>query len=360
MALFTGAYPDPLSSSPHPTMQTALLTARQGLSLVGTPNVDRLALIVVALTGFAGTNNHPWAAVRDTEEHYSASLLKVAAMYAAFDLRSSADQLATDGGHTSWNTLLPALRAQFDPAITAHTPSLISSSPLLRAEDKSRKPDYRAVLEVTNGSTWRVDFTARQLAAFEDMIVNQNNPGATTTIHGLGYPYLNGKIADDGFFSGSSGMWLAGDYAGGAQWPAARIPTLNDGPSAQATTVRHLARMFTLLFTDRLIGPLSGAGMKDLLGRAGKWFHWDDNFAPIWPPNSRFLATHGKVGNGPMKTPGLIGLSEAVKVRDTLRRREFVVVWQNVQDTKDANGNPVRRSFEPVAQLIEATISAFV
>ena len=29
-------------------------------------------------------------------------------------------------------------------------------------------------------------------------------------------------------------------------------------------------------------------------------------------------------------------------------------------DTADASGNPRRRSFEPVAQLVEATLSAFV
>jgi hypothetical protein len=359
MALFTGAYPDPLAASPHAGMQTALLTARQGLSAIGTPNVDRLAIIAVALTGFAGTNNHPWAAIRDTEFHYSASLLKVAAMYAAFDLRSSADQLASAGGHTSWDTLEPALQQQFDPDIAARTPSLITSSGTLRPQDKSRKPNYRAVLDVTNGPVWRVDFSAVQVAAFEDMLVQQNNPGATTTIHGLGYPYLNGKIADDGFFSGGAGMWLAGDYAGGTDWPAARIDSVNDGPVAQATTARHLARMFTLLFTNRLVGRQSSLDMQDLLGRAGKWFHWDEVFAPIWPPGSRFVATHSKVGNGPMKIASLIALSEAVKITDTLTGKDFVVVWQNVQDTTDSHGSPLRRSFEPVAQLVEATLSAF-
>lgn len=359
MALFTGAYPDPLAASPHPGMQAALVTARQALSAIGALNVDRLALIAVGLTGFAGTNNHPWAAIRDTEVHYSASLLKVAAMYAAFDLRSSADQLAIAGGHTSWATLEPALRQQFDPEITAHTPSLIASSGSLRPEDKTRKPNYRAVLDVANGPFWTVDFSAAQLAALEDMLVQQNNPGATATIHGLGYPYLNGKIADDGFFSGNAGMWLAGDYAGGTQWPAARINSDNDGQVAQATTARHLARMFTLLFTNRLVGNQSSIDMQDFLGRAGKWFHWDEVFAPIWPTGSRFVATHSKVGNGPMKTAGLITLSEAVKITDTLTGRDFVVVWQNVQDTNDASGNLRRRSFEPVAQLVEATLGAF-
>ena len=286
MPLFTGAYSDPLTASPHAGMQTALLRTRQALSLAGALNVDRLALIAVALTGFEGTDNHPWAAIRDTEVHYSASLLKVAAMYAAFDLRSSADQLAVDGGHNSWTTLEAALRQQFDPEIITHTPALISSSATLGPQDKSRKPDYRAVLNVTNGPLWTVDFSAAQAAAFEDMLVQQNNPGATATIHGLGYPYLNGKIADDGFFSGGAGMWLAGDYAGGTQWPAARISSVNDGQVAQATTARHLARMFTLLFTKRLVGKRSSIDMQDYLGRAGKWFHWDEVFAPIWPPGS--------------------------------------------------------------------------
>jgi hypothetical protein len=50
MPLFTGAYPDPLAAAPHAGMQTALLTARSALSLVGTSNVDTLALIAVAIT----------------------------------------------------------------------------------------------------------------------------------------------------------------------------------------------------------------------------------------------------------------------------------------------------------------------
>src|SRR5262245_4611957 len=88
------------------------------------------------------------------------------------------------------------------------------------------------------GPDFVVDFTSAQRGALEDMMVQQNNPGATTTIHGLGDPYLNGKIADDGFFDGSGhGVWLAGDYA--QQWPAARISCVDDVDTAQGTTARH-------------------------------------------------------------------------------------------------------------------------
>jgi hypothetical protein len=197
-----------------------------------------------------------------------------------------------------------------------------------------------------------VDFTSAQRDAFEDMMVQQNNPGATTTIHGLGYPYLNGKIADDGFFDGAGhGLWLAGDYA--QQWPAARIPCINDVDTAQGTTARHLAQLLTLLAEDGLVGPRSSQGMKDLMARAGNFFH--QTTPPIWPIPGRFLATHGKVGIGPLKS-GKSVFSEGLIVRDTSRNLDFVAVWQNVI----SDGQTQRKLFEPVAALIEATISAFV
>jgi hypothetical protein len=34
-----------------------------------------------------------------------------------------------------------------------------------------------------------------------------------------------------------------------------------------------------------------------------------------------------------MKTGGLITLSEAVRITDTMTGKRFVVVWQNVQET---------------------------
>jgi hypothetical protein len=351
MPLFTGAYANPLNPTPHPAMQAAVSAARGTLALAGAPNINNIALIVVALTGFTGAPNHPWAGFREREEHYSGSLLKIAAMYVAFDLRASADQLATQGGLSTWAQVEAALKSTFDPEIDAHTPSLISGSTLLRPQDKSKKPNYATVLQMGTGADFVVDFTPAQLNAFEDMMVQQNNPGATTTIHGLGYPCLNGKIANDGFFDGASrGMWLAGDYA--QQWPAARIPCVNDVDTAQGTTVWDLAKLLTLLADDKLVGPLSSRGMKALMARAGKFFHQDS--PPIWPTNGRLVATHGKVGIGRLKSNKPV-LSEGLIVRDTLRGTQFVAVWQNViQD-----GQPQRTLLEPVAALIEAAISAF-
>ncbi|MDH6709431.1 hypothetical protein P3T27_006177 [Kitasatospora sp. MAA19] len=353
MTLFTGPVDDPLAFNNNPPMQDALDTTRQQLSDAGTPTVDDLAVIVVALTGFEGGLNHPWAAIRDQDECYSASLLKIAAMYTAFDLRASADQLATDQGLTTWSAVQAALTATFDPDITAHTPALISQSTVLRSEDKARKPNYSAVLRLGDGSSpFAVDFTPAQTNAFEDMMVQQHDPGATTTIHGLGYPYLDGKIADDGLFDSTSsqGLWLAGDYAG--VWPAARIPCVNDGDTAQGTTARQLVRLLTLLADDKLVGPTSSEDMKALMARAGKFFA--STVPPIWPPGGQFVATHGKVGIGSLQTLQTV-LSEGILVSDTVRGRSFAVAYQNViQD-----GLTQRQALVPVATLIEAALNAF-
>ena len=300
---------------------------------------------------------HPWAGLRQLEEHYSASLVKIAAMYAAYDLRASADQLAISNNLTTWPEIEGALSSEFDPEIRSHTPSLIANSALLNAPDKTRMPNYSALFQLGAGPDFSVDFTQSQLDAFEDMMVQPNNPGATTTIHRLGYPFLTGKVADDGFFDGAAlGLWLAGDYA--QQWPYVRIPCQNDIDTAQGTTARHLAILLTLLEDDKLVGSKSSSEMKLWMERAGKFFHMSDpsqpNLPPIWPPDGRFIATSGKVGIGPLKSQKLT-FSEGLIVNDTARDLKFVVVWQNVVQ----DGQPQRLLFEPVAALVETAISAF-
>ena len=352
MPLFTGAYANPLASSAHLSMQGALDTTRQALSLAGAPNVDNLAMTVVALTGFERTLNHPWAALRQHEVHYAASMVKIAAMYAAFDLRSSADQLAIARGLTTWAQIEAALVSTFNPEIDVHTPGPIASSPTLGPHDKRRKPSYSALLQRGSGPDFIVDFTRAQWAAFEDMMVQQHNAGAGVTIHALGYPYLDGKLTDDGFFDGvSNGIWLAGDYV--QQWPYARIACVNDRDTAQGTTTWQLASLLTLLADDQLVGPLSSRGMKDLMARAGTFFH--STSPPIWPVGGRFTATHGKVGIGPLKS-GRTVFSESTIVTDNLRDISFVAVWQNVIQGAQTQ----RQLLEPVATLVEAAINGCV
>jgi hypothetical protein len=351
MALFTGPYENPLAFSPDITMQAAMDATRTALSLAGSPNVDTLAMTVVVITGSERTSDHPWAGIRVNETHYAASMVKNAAMYAAFDLRSSADILVTDLGLTAWPDMEAALVANFNPEIDAHNPPQVTGSPLLRPEDKSRKPNYAAMLQPSNGGVFAVDFTPAQVAAFEDFVVNQHDAGAGTTIHNLGYPYLNGKIADDGFFDGTDGLWLAGDYV--HSWPAARIACVNDVDTAQGTTTFQYASLMTLLADQVLVGPTSSKEMKAKMASAGTFF--PSTVPPLWAAGGRFRSAGGKVGIGPLKSNKTV-FSETVFAVDTFRDIEFVAVWENVVQ----NGQTERQLFEPVALLMEAAVTAFV
>ena len=65
------------------------------------PADDSIAKLHVPISLFAHVrsgDNHYYAGVHDGEMHFSASLLKVAAMYAAFNLRAEARAIAALGG----------------------------------------------------------------------------------------------------------------------------------------------------------------------------------------------------------------------------------------------------------------------
>jgi hypothetical protein len=354
MTIFFGAYDWPLDAHPDSTAQEALEDRIAQAVAAGTANADRIALTVVALGKKDADGRHPWVGLREREVHYSASLLKVAAMYAAFDLRSSADLLLRNEGLTTWAELKQRLDDEWTPDIAARTPDRIRNATGLPAAQRTRPPVYANVLRTGEDADGNpaVVFTKRIDDALDDMIPGAHNPGATTIIRDLGYPYLNAKLADDGFFDGiETGVWLAGDYSG--QAPYVRIESVNDGAVAQATTALHLAALFTLMADGRLVGPQSSEDMRTLLGRAGGWF---GHTQPPLLADGHLLVTGSKVGVGPLKT-GESVYSEGLFIHDNVRDLDFAVVWQNAIGSAGANGRPKRAFLEFVAGLVETAIA---
>jgi hypothetical protein len=357
MSLFTGMYSSPLHGQPDPLMQSALEAAQLAQVVIGAPNANRIAIMVVALTSPDENGQHRWAGLRQQEEHYSASLIKVAAMYAAFDLRASAEQLREERSLTSWPDVETAIVAEWTPELLSRIPERIRNAPELPVPDRTRSPRYANMLTTAPDADGNVtvQFTPRIDQALDDMVPQAHNTGATTIIRDLGYPYLNAKLADDGFFDGAgSGIWLAGDYSGAS--PYVRIDSINDGLVAQATTAWHMALLYTLLADRRLVGPISSTDMLGLLGRAGNWF--GHAVPPVWS-GGPLRVTGSKVGVGPLKT-GESVFSEAIFVHDTQRDLHFAVVWQNAIGSFDVSGRPAGSFLETVARLIEAAVFAFV
>src|SRR4051812_40392228 len=122
----TDPFPSPYPAivRADPLMEAALETAltEVAASSPGAAGPSRAALSVAAVDGTPGSLDLPHAGVRFGETHYSASLLKVAAMYAAFELLKSANAIAPFSADAG--ALFADLHAQFDDAIDAGAPAI--------------------------------------------------------------------------------------------------------------------------------------------------------------------------------------------------------------------------------------------
>ncbi|WP_017241354.1 hypothetical protein [Streptomyces sp. SS] len=357
MELFTGAYGDNLqaegAADRNRSMQNALDGFMNGLTGADRAALERVALTVVALED---TQERAWAGHRQNEVHYSGSMVKLLAMYAAHTLRFFSRQLILEQHPPSSDAFFLGLESAFNGKIRLKTPSRITLQH--GSDDAKIVPDYRTVLEPQLDGSGRpigVEFTFGYRTQLREMLLQQQNAGAAASIHGVAFGFMNAKAGDDGFFREPTqqGVWLAGDYLG--QWTAVRVASTNDGQVAQATTTVDMARLVTRMFDGSLESGSPTDLVQMLAGGGRSWFHRE----LLWP-NGGLSATHSKIGIGPLK-PNSAGVvhkvvSEALKVHDAGRDLDFVVVWQNLKVPAD----PTRAELERVSRMVEATVNGFL
>lgn len=358
----------------QPILEAAVRTASNRLG----SQTQKIAFSLLAL---ARDGNHIYAGVNDDTMHYSASLLKVSAMYAAHELLASANRLAQKPPFPQ-NALafFKSLINTFDPLIKAAArPEVIKAS-----KDLAKKlpafnstPTYDTIFAVTGfggGSSPTVTFTPEFLGKMTNMIVNSDDPDAGECIRRLSYSYINAASIKAGFYKPSltQGIWLAGDYSNNAN-PYAFIRSDNDGQSAFVTTTRQIARLFALIQLKKLVHD-QGTGfalgsssmkMQDLLKNALKsWLILD------WTRTNLeirlFNVTQVKIGVGPLKSKqsvysegfiakwGMGEEEEERKLRNHNLTGEFVVCWQNLRAAE------ISTHFNGVADVIETTFSRFL
>lgn len=368
------------------------------------PSGDTDPKLHVAISLFAhaetGTSHH-YAGVHDNEMHFSASLMKVAAMYAAFSLRAEARSLAAAGSFANATVFFNALKQEF------HSSEAV---PAIRNAGVGLEPRYTDILTVTGfgGGAFTVNFVpgfhrpidednalyqdykdvrtahglgfdpnefpienAQSLAAFARishmwrMIVPSNNSSAGECIRRLGYAYINVKLTQRGFYdpdpTAPKGIWLAADFVGGRR---VEIDSVNDDKSAQATTSLQMARLFSLIELGELIDVASSTEMKALLNKAHRVdAAWISKFGP-----RRFAFEGVKVGVANLKpnTPPTLGedvYSEGLLLKwtgdaaDRTKRNvngEIAVCWQNLRKSAFDTGVPT------IAKIIEKAFSDFL
>ncbi|WP_405861004.1 hypothetical protein OG361_37920 [Streptomyces sp. NBC_00090] len=362
--LFTGAYGDNLqeegAADRNRSMQNGLNTFLDGLSGADLGMLERTALTVVALED--GIDTHAWAGHRHQEVHYSASLVKLLAMYAAHTLRFFSETVRQEQHPATADDLFVAVDSAFTTPIKNHVPMKIKA--VHGAAGAKIVPVYRTVLKAevdSSGKPIAVVFAPGYVSDLERMLLHQENDGAAACIHGVAFGFMNGKSVDDGFFNllDQRGIWLAGDYLG--QWTPVPIPSTNDGLVAQATTAIDMARLFTRMFDGSLESGAPADLFHMLAGSGRSWFH--DRGVWSTQPGQRLVATHSKVGIGPLKanSAGIVEqvVSEALIVHDRTRHMNFVVVWQNLKVPKEP-GQPKRPALERVARMVESAVLGFV
>ena len=232
----------------------------------------------------------------DELECFSGSLIKIAAMFAAFTLRREADVLRTDMRDGIVNEPLSKffdkLAQRVNPTSDA-VPEIMTAARIPK-NNIPMVPSLRDILSITDLDT-AVTFTADFRAHLRRMIIRSRDCDTAECIFRLSYPYINVKLMNEGYFHRDSmkGIWLCGDYfpSGGCakeaqesklQYKATgqefvRIDTVNDCDqtkhppfcgSAQNTTSKEMARLFLNILHEELVDPTSAHEMRLLLFEA--------------------------------------------------------------------------------------------
>jgi hypothetical protein len=335
-------FPD---EEPDPFVPDSALQRAFDDAMSRSPNPPTNVPIAVVAVDAAGPP-HGFAGQLVADMHFSASLLKVAFLYAAHALRKAANDLLTGLGPATTAEALQALRDNFDDPIKNN---LVPQA--AHADPATVLPRYDKVFSY-DPATFTVNFSAAFQAALFDAIADGSNTAGGTCVHGVGLGYLTTAPATAGFFDSgaSSGIWLGGDFGNG--FAPQRIPSLNDGQVAQATTVREMAKLFTLLVnTPPLVGPQSSAAMLHLLEEAARRGHLFLN-RQIAGVQVNFVTINSKIGLAALKDGRRVA-SEAAVLRELSTGNTFVVVFQNQIFVNDT-------SITPIAQVVDDAIASFL
>jgi len=248
---------------------------------------DSLTLALVDVTDPAAP---VFAGIRAEDTVFIASMAKIAALYAAFELRK---RLQDGISGVPVTTPVPALIAQvkktWQPLIDAKKPK--------DAAAFAGFPNLTDIFDITpSGASWSVTFTTKgdinTLAdkesaqwpllngkfGFKELLLLMasfsNNDAAARCITTLSYEYINAALVVAGLYqNGKGGLWLAAPYP---HKPGAALTEtlwmqepLNKDPNTtrryQVSSAKAAAAMFTLLAQRKLVDATSSDEMLDFL-----------------------------------------------------------------------------------------------
>jgi hypothetical protein len=275
-------------------------------------NLDQLAIVIAKL----GTDHNPveYAGVKHDQMFFSGSLLKVALLYASYELRARLNALAPTVAW-DWNPFFSAVR---------------SAVPLI-ANGQEREMNIDEILRITattDAGVLSFDFTNDHLKDLKTIVSDQNsNVAPKKVMHRLGYSYVNGALAAAGFFDGRTGIWLANDFPPN-QWRQFHVPVATGGKSSEAMTAVDMANLLTCMHRGTLVDETSSKEMMDIMRVGGSWA---SKLTPADRASLSFTTKGAKVGHDPSADARV----DKVKSEAVFLDRggvPFIAVWQNFPD----------------------------
>lgn len=351
-SVFLHKYDDPFYFSEKLQENLCTAAATQGAPLYDITSKSLIIpIVIVALDG--NGNPCPWAGFRAKEIDFSASLLKVAAMYAAFELRYMVNEFAYYyiGKVKTGQDLFKILKDTYNKEILDSVPQIENNSefPIERC-----LPKYDQIFQWHFQENGKLDFSADFETYMQAMIVKSSNEGAAYCIDRLGYSWINGALHKSGF----PDIWLTGNFV---NFKNKLIMSKNDGEStngmdaegksAYAMACKDMAKLFVLIYDNTLVDEESSIKMSEMLYDAA--YDDDPSFMSrerqnsVLPPN--FSVTHTKIGYANLGETGPIVGSEAsiIKYKDANQKSwNFLIVYQNIKSSIDSLTNIVCNTIE--------------
>ena len=333
----------------------------------------RVAISIWPLLGNAVSPYY--AGVFDDDTDFSASLVKVAALYAAGQLLAKAKDAFPGSTLATFNAALKAeILANADPGILSASFPAHSPVQLL--------PNTGSILDVS-GPQFKSSFSSDASL----MIVESDDPAATRVIDALGYGYISAVLKEGDFFDPTVGtgvgIWLAGDYSSTNFYK--RHACVNDHPDAELTTTRQMCRLFAMIRLKQLPTQATGVDLSTNAWMQSLLQEPKENGTEPWllpgrpggpSVNPWFSFVHDKIGFdglGTIRQP--VVFSEGLIIRWTDASQvidfnnkidpgnenpfirltgEFSVCWQNLLATTVSTG------FDGIVDVLNNTISDFL
>jgi hypothetical protein len=305
------------------------------------------AIVSISETPDEITTPHVFAGYHIDDLDFIASLAKVAAMYASYELRSAVRDVLRWTSISDADNLWSECEGQLDGQISGAVPDIPDTA----------TPKYKEIFALAADNT--VDFTPAYRSDLASMISRGTNTGASGVIQRLGFQYINGALAAGGFFNpGTDGLWLTGDFV---HTPLRLANSLNDQLVGQAGTPRAVAKLYTHLAQRSLVDPDSSDEMLALLGNSltsdPPFIARNSNIGRAGVARTRsFDVTHNKLGLEALKdvNGGFNVHSEGSILRHRETGHRFVVAWQNAKIPTDVAFTPITRLFD---RLIESLLA---